>query len=171
MNTDTDTNAKTQDNTPLNSYDEKEEEEGSKFMKAYFAQQKPLKPKREDEDEDIIYHVNPEGVVRVNPDLAGKVKQAYIFCKQCNTWQNLTTENSIQLPFGEFSFQKQCYIGGFCWTSECNQVQYDKEQKQKADEKFWRREQELRHQCDEAERRSNELYERIMNECKKNSNK
>ena len=81
-----------------------------------------------------MYHVNPVGVIEANPDLAGKVKQAYIFCKACNKWQNLTTENSIQLPFGEFSFQKECYVGGFCWTSECNQVQYEKEEKQKAKE-------------------------------------
>ena len=139
--TDTDTNLKTQDNTPYHSDEE-------------------------EKDEDIIYHVNPEGVIKANPDLAGKVKQAYIFCKACNTWQHLTTENSIQLPFGEFSFQKQCYVGGFCWTSECNQVQYEKEEKQKADERFWAQEQALRRQCDEAERRSNELYERIMSENK-----
>jgi hypothetical protein len=109
----TDTNTETQDNTPCSSYEMSPcLEEGIQLMNAYFAQKK--------DDDDIIYHVNPEGVLRVHPDLVGKVKQAYIFCKQCNTWQNLTTENSIQLPFGEFSFQKQCYIGGFCWTSECN---------------------------------------------------
>ena len=156
MNTETNTDLKTQDNTPLNSYDEKEEE--SQFLKKYYAQQKSLnaksKSKSKSEDDDIMYHVNPVGVIEANPDLAGKVKQAYIFCKVCNKWQNLTTENSIQLPFGEFSFQKECYVGGFCWTSECNQVQYEKEEKQKADERFWRQEQALRRQCDELEQNS-----------------
>jgi hypothetical protein len=112
---DTNTNLKTQNNTPLNSDDE---------MSQGLEKEK---------EKDIIYHVNPKGVVDKNPDLAGKVEQAYIFCKQCHSWQNLTTENSIQLRFGEFSFQKQYYRDNyFCWTTECNQTQYEKEQKQKA---------------------------------------
>jgi hypothetical protein len=114
---DTNTNLKTQNNTPLNSDDEM-----SQGLE-----------KDKDKDKDIIYHVNPKGVVDKHPDLAGKVEQAYIFCKQCHSWQNLTTENSIQLRFGEFSFQKQYYRDNyFCWTTECNQTQYEKEQKQKA---------------------------------------
>ena len=149
----TNTNLKTQDNTPCGSYDEKEEE--NQFLKKYFTQQKSLNVKSKSDDDDIMYHVNPKGVMEANPDLAGKVKQAYIFCKACNTWQNLTTDNSIQLPFGEFSFQKECSVGGFCWTPECNQVQYEKEQKQKADERFWAQEQALRQQCDELEKNSN----------------
>lgn len=134
------TEIKTQDNTPLNSYDEKEEE--SQFLRTYVAQQKSLNAKSmsNSEEDDIMYHVNPVGVVESNPDLAGKVKQAYIFCQQCRQWKHLTTENSTQLPFGEFSFQKECYVGGFCWTSECNQAQYKKEQNQKADERFWTQE-------------------------------
>jgi hypothetical protein len=92
MNTDTD--LETQDNTPLNSYDEREEEH--KYLK-----------KALNKDNDIIYHVNPERVIEANPDLAGKVKQAYIFCQHCQRWKNLTTENSMQLPFGEVSFQKE----------------------------------------------------------------
>jgi len=112
---DTNTNLKTQNNTPLNSDDEMSQ------------------GLEKDKDKDIIYHVNPKGVVDKHPDLAGKVEQAYIFCKQCHSWQNLTTENSIQLRFGEFSFQKQYYRDNyFCWTTECNQTQYEKEQKQKA---------------------------------------
>lgn len=110
----TDTNLATQDNTSFNSYDEREEE--SQFLK-----------KALNKNNDIIYHVNPKGVIEANPDLAGKVKQAYIFCQACQQWQNLTTENSIQLPFGEVSFQKEYYVGGFCWTPECNQSQYEKQ--------------------------------------------
>jgi len=96
-------------------------------LNAYFAQQKPDINENKDEDEDIIYHVNPKGVIEANPELEGKVMQAYLFCKACNTWQNLTTENSMQLPFGEVSFKKQHYIGGFCWTPVCNQIEYEKE--------------------------------------------
>jgi hypothetical protein len=150
MNTETNTDLKTQDNTPCGSYDEKEEE--GQFLRSYFAQQKSSRSTSK--DDDIMYHVNPVGVMEANPDLAGKVKQAYIFCKACNKWQNLTTENSIQLPFGEFSFQKECYVGGFCWTSECNQAQYEKEEKQRADERFWAQGQALRRRCDELEQNS-----------------
>jgi hypothetical protein len=108
-NTDnTDTNLPTQDNTPINSDDEEEQKS------------------QQDLDKDIIYHVNPEGVINVNPDLAGKVEQAYIYCKACNKWQKLTTQNSIQLPFGEFSFQKQYYTGNYyCWTTECNNKNFN----------------------------------------------
>ena len=151
----TDTDTVTQDNTPCGSYDEKEEE--NQFLKTYLAQQKSLKnlhkEKNSLEGEAIIYHVNPKGVIEVNPDLIGKVKQAYLFCQQCQQWKHLTTDNSIQLPFGEFSFQKQHYIGGFCWTRECNQSQYEKEQNQKAGEGT--QEHALRHQYDELEERSN----------------
>jgi hypothetical protein len=164
MNTyDTDTDTVTQDNTPCGSYNEKEEE--NQFLKTYLAQQKSLKnlhkeknsleEEEEEEDKDVIYHVNPKGVIEVNPDLIGKVKQAYLFCQQCREWKHLTTDNSIQLPFGEFSFQKQHYIGGFCWTRECNQMQYEKEQNQKTNEIFWTQEHALRHQYDEFEELSN----------------
>ena len=123
-NTDnTDTNLPTQDNTPINSDDEEEHTIGD-ILKTYFAQQKPGAVKQYG-NKDIIYHVNPEGVVAANPDLAGKVEQAYIFCKACNKWQKLTTQNSIQLPFGEFSFQTQYYVGGFCWTTECNNKNFN----------------------------------------------
>ncbi len=125
-NTDnTDTNLPTQDNTPINSDNEEEQTVGD-LLKAYFAKQKPLqRSQTQDLAKDIIYHVNPEGVIAVNPDLVGKVEQAYMFCKACNKWQKLTTHNSIQLPFGEFSFQKQYYVGGFCWTPECDDKNFN----------------------------------------------
>ena len=122
-NTNNDTNLKTQDNTPVNSDDEQ-----SDFIEMYFARNAYKETKLRDlKDEDMIYHINPERIIAKNPDLAGKVEQAYIYCKSCNSWQNLTTENSIQLRFGEFRFQKQCYVGNYlCWTPQCNQAENKK---------------------------------------------
>ena len=135
----TETEIKTQDNTPCGSYDEKEEE--NQFLRSYFAQQKSLNAKsksrsnsKSNDDDIIMYHINPVKVIKANPDLAGKVKQAFLFCQQ---WKHLTTENSIQLPLGEISFQKKLYVGGYCLMPECGQTQYEEKRKQQHDEIFW----------------------------------
>jgi hypothetical protein len=85
-------------------------------------------PDAEDDAEDgIIYHVKPEEVIIANPELVGKVKQAYIICRQCCKWEKLTTDNSITLPFGtKMSFKYKHYFGGICLTEKCNMSHYVK---------------------------------------------
>ena len=120
MNTDTntDTNLETKDNTPYQSDDEDIDYESEAMS--------------DDEDEEMIYHVDPKGVIRHNLELIGKVKQAFIFCRQCEKWKPLTTDNSVTLPRGtRMRLQYKRYIGGICLTRKCNRVQWEKEKREK----------------------------------------
>ena len=111
------TNLETKDNTPYQS-DEELDEDIDYDTEAM----------SDDDDDEMIYHVDPKGVVRHNLELIGKVKQSFIFCRQCEKWKPLTTDNSVTLPYGtKMRLQYKRYIGGICLTRKCNYEQWQKE--------------------------------------------
>ena len=119
MNTDTDTNTNiildTKDNTPYQSDEDLDIDYESEAMS-------------DDDDDEMIYHVDPKGVVRHNPELVGKVKQSFIFCRQCEQWKPLTSDNSVTLPYGtRMRLQYKRYLGGICLTRKCNREQWLKD--------------------------------------------
>lgn len=70
---------------------------------------------------EIIYHVDPEGVIKFNPDLEGKVFQAYLLCNLCHQYKKMTPTNSYCIPLSERSFKTQMYTGQhvYCMETEC----------------------------------------------------
>ena len=124
MNSNTYTNLETQNNTPWNSDEDSDED--------IYDDDTDIEEAKEEakEENEIIYHTNPAKVMELYPELAGKVEQAYMYCKQCKLCVPLTTYNSVTLPsFTLSSFKTQYYIGGLCLTQECNRKQYEKELK------------------------------------------
>ena len=65
-------------------------------------------------ENETIYHMNPDEFKKRNPNI--NVEQAYIFCKLCNQWKNLS---EVNVPNGMYNFRKQTYIGGYCLSAEC----------------------------------------------------
>jgi hypothetical protein len=115
----TETNLETKDNTPYQSDEELDEELDIDYETEAMS---------DDDDDEMIYHVDPKGVVRHNPELVGKVKQSFIFCRQCEKWKPLTSDNSVTLPYGtRMRLQYKRYIGGICLTQKCNREQWQKE--------------------------------------------
>jgi len=128
MNTDTDTNLETKDNTPYQSDCDLESDLDEDLESQCLDIDYESEAMSDDDDDEIIYHVNPKGVVRHNPELAGKVKQSFIFCRQCEQWKPLTTDNSVTLPRGtRMRLQYKRYLGGICLTRKCNREQWLKD--------------------------------------------
>ena len=127
---DTNTNLETKDNTPYQS-DEEESEESLRLDEELSLRldiDYESEAMSDDDDAEMIYHVNPKGVVRHNLELIGKVKQAFIFCRQCEKWKPLTSDNSVTLPYGtKMRLQYKRYIGGICLTRKCNYEQWQKD--------------------------------------------
>lgn len=118
MNSNTNTNLETKDNTPYQS------DEESLCLDIDYESE----AMSDDDDDEMIYHVDPKGVVRHNPELIGKVKQAFIFCRQCEQWKPLTGDNSVTLPYGTVSrLEYKRYLGGICLTQKCNREQWLKD--------------------------------------------
>ena len=74
MNTETD--FKTQNNSPYSSDDDEYE----------YEYEYKIQNEQADRNE-IFYHVDPEGVIKFNPDLEGKVFQAYLLCNLCHQYK------------------------------------------------------------------------------------
>jgi hypothetical protein len=140
MNRNTDTNLETKDNTPYQSDEDLEEldedlDEGlDEDLEESLRLDEDLdidyesEAMSDDDDAEMIYHVDPKGVVRHNLELIGKVKQAFIFCRQCEQWKPLTADNSVTLPYGTtMRLQYKRYIGGICLTQKCNYEQWQKD--------------------------------------------
>jgi hypothetical protein len=128
----TDTNLETKDNTPYQSDDEESEEslrldeDLEELLRLDIDYESEAMS--DDDDDEMIYHVNPKGVVKHNLELIGKVKHAFIFCRQCEKWKPLTSDNSVTLPYGtKMRLQYKRYIGGICLTRKCNYEQWQKE--------------------------------------------
>ena len=129
---DTNTNLETKDNTPYQSDEEESDEDESLRLDEELSLRLDIDYESEamsdDDDAEMIYHVNPKGVVRHNLELIGKVKQAFIFCRQCEKWKPLTSDNSVTLPYGtKMRLQYKRYIGGICLTQKCNYEQWQKD--------------------------------------------
>ena len=112
MNTETD--FKTQNNSPYSSDDDKYE---------YKIQNEQVVDRNE-----IIYHVDPEGVIKFNPDLEGKVFQAYLLCNLCHQYKKMTSTNSYCIPLSQLSFNTQMYTGKhvYCMEPECERKYEEK---------------------------------------------
>jgi hypothetical protein len=114
------------------------------------------KPKSE-----IIYHMDPDGVVLRYPELTGTVLQAIIYCQTCKEWKNLSYDNALTLPQGgDFNYQTQRYVGGYCLTDECKKERLERESM----DRFWRRAKEMQKRCDDEDRRCDEFYKNAMKE-------
>jgi len=115
-------------------------------------------------EDDIIYHMDPAGVILKNPDLAGKVKQALLLCLTCDKWKNLTYENNKTLTQGsDFRYNIQRYRGN-CLTVECIEEQEEKARQKRKDIAFWAAVEAQQARCDEADRRCDEFYRNAMKE-------
>jgi hypothetical protein len=119
-----------------------------------------------EENEGIIYHINPEEVMRLHPDLLGKVKQMYIFCRACNQWKKMTPENSKTVSVYEMSLKKQLYVSQHtsCLSEECLKELDEKAAALREEERFWarvewheKRVEEAEKRCEEGRRRRGEI--------------
>jgi len=110
MNTNTD--PKTQENSPCSSDDENEDND-------YKYVPKPVHDQID--SNEIIYHVDPEAVIKLNPELEGKVFQSFLFCTTCQQYKKMTQTNSYCIPLSERSFYKQYFIhpNAFCMEPDC----------------------------------------------------
>ena len=120
---------------------------------------------------DIIYHIDPEGVMSKNPTLRGKVEQALILCISCDEWKKLSYENAMTT---DFNYQTKRYRG-YCLTDECSQKQekiarqkQDDEKQKRIDEMFWIKVREQEKRCDEADARCEAFYKKAMEETRVN---
>lgn len=120
---------------------------------------------------DMIYHMDPKGIVIKNPELEGKVEQAYIYCQTCKQWKNLSYDNAKTLPLRYFSYKRQSYRGGYCLTGECIKEQQERKKQKIKDDRFWDAVEAQRKYCDELDQKSREFYERIMREEEERKNK
>lgn len=115
-------------------------------------------------NDDIIYHMDPAGVILKNPDLAGKVKQALILCLTCDKWKNLTYENNKTLPQGsDFRYNIQRYRG-YCLTDECIEEKEENARQKRKDIAFWAAVRAQNARCDEADRRCDAFFKNAMKE-------
>jgi len=114
-------------------------------------------------DIEIIYHMDPSGVVLRYPELAGKVLQAIIYCQTCKNWKNLSYENSKTLSHCNFNHKTQKYVGGYCLTDECKRERLERESM----EQFWRKAEEMQKRCDEADLRCETFFRNAMKEQEK----
>jgi hypothetical protein len=114
---------------------------------------------------DIIYHIDPEGVMTKNPTLQGKVKQALILCLSCNEWKNLSYVNSLTTC--GFNYQTKRYRG-YCLTDECSQKQEETAKKKRDDDRFWMKVRVQEKICNEADARCEAFYKSAMEEAREN---
>ena len=77
---------------------------------------------------EMIYHVDPEGVIKLYPDLEGKVFQAYLLCNLCHEYKKMTPTNSYCIPLSDRSFSTQLYTGQhvYCMEPECERKYEEK---------------------------------------------
>jgi hypothetical protein len=112
----------------------------------------------QENNDDIIYHIEPEEVMRLHPELVGKVKQSYIFCKACNQWKKMTARNSMTISIYEMSLKKQNYVSknSSCMTDECMKEQENIQREKEEEARFWDRVEWHEARIKEAEKRCEE---------------
>lgn len=116
---------------------------------------------------EIIYHMDPQGVILRYPDLKGTVMQAIIYCQTCEKWKDLSYDNSLTLPQGgDFNYQTQKYVG-YCLTDECKKEQEERFKQRQKDERFWNAVRAQQKVCDDADRRCDEFFKNAMREQEK----
>jgi len=142
----TDTMLRTCDNTPYHSDDDVEEEV--------------------EEEVEVTYHSNPESIRQINPKR--RAEQAWLFCNACKQWKKLSAANIKTIDYSLFSLQKQYYTSGCCLTDECYE---DVERHIKAclmaeeqEERFWKQVDVMQNRCDEADRKCDTLFKKLMKE-------
>jgi len=95
------------------------------------------------------YVINPEECVKLNPASPFTYKQAQVFCKDCNTYQNLTANNSHNTT-PAFDFKRSTYYGS-CLTTEC-ELKIAETAREKLKENIWfAQESYLQSRCDRAD--------------------
>lgn len=124
----TETEFKTQDNSPYSSdYDDEDDNEDNEYnydpykcglQKMFYI---PKEVHSDIDRNEQIYHVDPESVIKINPELKGKVFQAYLLCNLCHQYKKMTQTNSHIIPVSERSFYKEIYTGqhAYCMELEC----------------------------------------------------
>jgi hypothetical protein len=132
-------------------------------------QQKKDKERELERENEIMYHMDPAGVIKKHPELEGQVQQAFIFCITCEQWKNLSYDNSKTLPQNNnFRYQKQMYRGGHCLTDECKQLQQERAIQKRKDERFWNQVDIMEKRCDESQKRSDAIWKKGFNEQNEN---
>lgn len=94
--------------------------------------------------------IDPEECIKLNPTNTDFVyKQAQLYCRDCQSYQHLTTMNS-RYATPTFDFKRSTYYGS-CLTTKC-QAEITEAAREKLKEDIWfAKESYLRARCDRAD--------------------
>ena len=92
---------------------------------------------------------DPEKGASLNVDGTTLYKEATIYCNECQTYQKLTTRNSIHATPPSHAKQRVYY--GLCYTDSCLEQIQEKAIKKRIDDLFFAQEKYLMSRCNTAD--------------------